>query len=112
MSRMECGQPGTFPVDVVLKSFLERYGERLLSSLKARSTSTSMSLLTCQPVSTCLSTLGISPTMCGHSLHVNPTGEMSHMEYSRLKEFLRLHVRMSKKSGWLHGEVDAFDSHE
>ena len=24
----------------------------------------------------------------------------------------RLHVRMSKKSGWLHGEVDAFDSHE
>ena len=42
MSRMECGQPGTFPVDVVSKSFLERYGERLLSSLKAHSTSTSM----------------------------------------------------------------------
>ena len=42
MSRMECGQLGTFLVDVVSKSFLERYGERLLSSLKAHSTSTSM----------------------------------------------------------------------
>ena len=32
---------GLIPVVVVSKSFLERYGERLLSSLKAHSTSTS-----------------------------------------------------------------------
>ena len=24
----------------------------------------------------------------------------------------RLHLRMTKKSGWLHGDVDAFHSHE
>ena len=29
-----------------------------------------------------------------------------------VREEHRLHVRMSKKSGRLHGEVDAFDSHE
>ena len=41
MSRMKCGHPGNFPVDVVSKNFLEKYSERLLSSLKAHSTSTS-----------------------------------------------------------------------
>ena len=81
MSRMKCGHPGNFPVDVVSKSFLDR----LLSSLKGHSTSTPgkrvsgclsrcprisptvwmwMSLLTLTTSESMLHRT-ISPTMCG-----------------------------------------------